>query len=137
MTLPSGLYLPDEKIAEVCRKYKIREMSVFGSEARGESGSESDIDILVEFEPDARPGWEFFRNRRRTGRPSGAARRFGHERRPQAIRTVCGAARSAGDISGITGGLQVFIAKMNPDLLMGKCPGEVVTAPSLSRLSKS
>ena len=60
MTLPSGLQLPDEKIAEICRKYKIREMSVFGSAARGDSGPESDIDILVDLDPDAHLGWEFF-----------------------------------------------------------------------------
>ena len=60
MTLPSGLYLPDEKIAAICRKYRIREMSVFGSAARGDAGPDSDVDVLVDLEPDARLGWEFF-----------------------------------------------------------------------------
>jgi hypothetical protein len=34
----------------------VKELSVFGSAARGEMGPESDIDIMVEFEPAARIG---------------------------------------------------------------------------------
>lgn len=39
-----------------CRKNHIRKLSVFGSATRGELGPESDLDILVEFEPDHTPG---------------------------------------------------------------------------------
>ena len=60
MTLPSGIQLPDDKIAALCRKYQIREMSVFGSAARGDATPDSDVDVLVELRPDARLGWEFF-----------------------------------------------------------------------------
>jgi hypothetical protein len=35
-------------------------MSVFGSAARGELRPDSDIDVLVEFLPDAAIGWDFF-----------------------------------------------------------------------------
>ncbi len=56
MTLPSGLQLPDDQIAQICRRYKIREMSVFGSNARGDAGPDSDVDVLVELQPDARLG---------------------------------------------------------------------------------
>jgi predicted nucleotidyltransferase len=56
MTLASGIVLPAEKIAEICRKYQVRELSVFGSAARGDMQPESDIDLLVEFEPDAPVG---------------------------------------------------------------------------------
>lgn len=56
MTLSSGLTLPAEKISEICRKYQVRELSVFGSAARGDMRPDSDIDLLVEFEPDARIG---------------------------------------------------------------------------------
>jgi hypothetical protein len=56
MTLAPGIELPAEKIAEICRKYQVRELAVFGSAARGEMRPESDIDLLVEFEPDARIG---------------------------------------------------------------------------------
>ena len=41
------------KLAELCRRYQVRELSVFGSAARGEMRPDSDIDLLVEFLPDA------------------------------------------------------------------------------------
>ena len=53
MTLSPGIELPLEKIAEVCRKYKIRQLGIFGSAARGEATSESDVDVLVDFLPDS------------------------------------------------------------------------------------
>lgn len=56
MTLAPGIELPAEKIVEICRKYQVRELAVFGSAARGEMRPDSDIDLLVEFEPDARIG---------------------------------------------------------------------------------
>lgn len=43
-----------QRIADVCRKYKIRELSLFGSRARGDNKPDSDFDLLVEFLPDAR-----------------------------------------------------------------------------------
>ncbi len=39
-----------------CERNHIRKLSVFGSALRGELGPESDIDLLVEFEPDHVPG---------------------------------------------------------------------------------
>jgi uncharacterized protein len=59
MTLSPGIELPLDKIAQICRKYKIRELGVFGSAARGEATSESDVDILLEFLPDS--GMSLFR----------------------------------------------------------------------------
>jgi predicted nucleotidyltransferase len=60
MTLASGIELPTEAIAELCRRYYVRELSVFGSAARGDMKPESDIDILVEFEPDSQMDlWSF------------------------------------------------------------------------------
>jgi predicted nucleotidyltransferase len=41
------------KLAELCRRYQVRELSVFGSAARGEMRPDSDIDLLVEFLPGA------------------------------------------------------------------------------------
>ena len=43
-------------LAEVCRRYGVRELSLFGSAVRGEMRPESDIDIMVEFEPGVRIG---------------------------------------------------------------------------------
>lgn len=48
--------MPDGRIAEVCRKYRVLELSVFGSASRGEMRPDSDIDLLVEFQPDAAIG---------------------------------------------------------------------------------
>jgi predicted nucleotidyltransferase len=43
-------------LAEVCRRYGVKELSLFGSAVRGEMRPESDIDIMVEFEPGVRIG---------------------------------------------------------------------------------
>lgn len=46
----------DRRLAEICGRYRVRELSVFGSAARGEMRPDSDIDLLVEFLPEAEPG---------------------------------------------------------------------------------
>jgi predicted nucleotidyltransferase len=56
MTIAPGLVLPAAGIAEICRRYQVKELAVFGSAARGELRADSDIDLLVEFLPEARPG---------------------------------------------------------------------------------
>jgi hypothetical protein len=43
-------------LAEVCRRYAVKELSLFGSAARGDLHPDSDIDFMVEFEADARIG---------------------------------------------------------------------------------
>jgi len=48
--------MPKNAMIAFCRKNHIRKLSVFGSATRGELGPESDLDILVEFEPDHTPG---------------------------------------------------------------------------------
>src|ERR1700690_3923726 len=40
-------------LADVCVRYRVRELSLFGSAARGEMRPDSDIDILVDFLPDS------------------------------------------------------------------------------------
>jgi predicted nucleotidyltransferase len=60
MTLASGIEIPSAGIAELCRRYHVREMAIFGSAARGEMHPDSDIDIMVEFQSEANAGWEFF-----------------------------------------------------------------------------
>jgi predicted nucleotidyltransferase len=41
------------KLADQSRRYRVKELSFFGSAARGEMRPDSDIDLLVEFLPDA------------------------------------------------------------------------------------
>ena len=43
-------------LAKICLHYGIRELSLFGSAVRGEMNAESDIDLMVEFEPASRIG---------------------------------------------------------------------------------
>lgn len=44
------------KLADLCRRHRVSQLSIFGSAARGEMGLDSDLDMLVEFAPDARVG---------------------------------------------------------------------------------
>ena len=55
-----GIGIPSEKIAEFCRRHHIRKLSLFGSVVRDDFGPESDVDVLVEFEPAHTPGLAFF-----------------------------------------------------------------------------
>ena len=48
-----------DRLAELCRRHGIARLAVFGSAARGELGSDSDIDLLVEFLPGNRVGLRF------------------------------------------------------------------------------
>ena len=48
-----SLFSDPEALAAVCRRYRIRRLSLFGSALKGLDRPESDL--LVEFEPDARP----------------------------------------------------------------------------------
>jgi len=51
-----AISIPKDKIAEFCRKYYITKLALFGSVLGKDFGPESDIDILVEFEPGHIPG---------------------------------------------------------------------------------
>jgi uncharacterized protein len=51
-----GIQVDSASLAELCRRYGVKELSVFGSAARGEMAPESDVDIMVEFEPGVRTG---------------------------------------------------------------------------------
>lgn len=52
--------VPREAIADFCRRHHIRKLSLFGSVLRDDFGPESDVDVLVEFEPEHIPGLAFF-----------------------------------------------------------------------------
>jgi predicted nucleotidyltransferase len=46
----------DAALAALCRRYHIRRLSLFGSTLKGTNRPDSDVDLLVEFEPGATPG---------------------------------------------------------------------------------
>ena len=52
-----GLPVEAEQLADVCRRHHVCELAVFGSAARGDARLDSDIDVLVDFEPAARIGF--------------------------------------------------------------------------------
>ena len=43
------MFVGDERLLKLCRKYHVASLKVFGSVARGEQHDDSDIDILVQF----------------------------------------------------------------------------------------
>lgn len=54
------LRAPKDKIVEFCRRYHIRKLSFFGSVLGDDFGPDSDVDVLVEFDPGHVPGLSFF-----------------------------------------------------------------------------
>jgi len=54
------LTIPANEIAAFCRRHHIRELALFGSVLRDDFGPNSDVDVLVEFEPEHIPGLAFF-----------------------------------------------------------------------------
>ncbi|MEM8718095.1 MAG: nucleotidyltransferase family protein [Cyanobacteria bacterium P01_G01_bin.39] len=52
----TNIAIPADKIAQFCQKHYIQKLSFFGSVLRADFSPESDIDILVEFEPQHIPG---------------------------------------------------------------------------------
>ncbi len=55
--IPEILQKSKKRIAEICCRYQIRELSLFGSQARGDSTPISDFDFLVNFKPEAKVGF--------------------------------------------------------------------------------
>jgi predicted nucleotidyltransferase len=52
--------IPYADVVELCHKYHIQRLALFGSVLRPDFNQDSDIDILVEFEPGHVPGLAFF-----------------------------------------------------------------------------
>jgi len=48
--------IPRDELVAFCRRHHIRSLSLFGSVVRDDFGPESDVDVLIEFEPDHHPG---------------------------------------------------------------------------------
>lgn len=63
-----SIALDSKRISEFCRRHGVRRLSLFGSATRDDFGPESDLDVLVEFEPDRVPGLAFFAMEEELGR---------------------------------------------------------------------
>jgi predicted nucleotidyltransferase len=53
--------IPEDKLADFCKRNYIRKLALFGSVLRGDFKPDSDIDVLVEFEPGHVPGLALIR----------------------------------------------------------------------------
>ena len=57
---PARLRIPKKEIAALCRKYGVKKLSLFGSAARGEMKPESDVDLMLEFDPASKTSlWDY------------------------------------------------------------------------------
>ena len=52
--------IPYDQIAEFCQRWRVQKMALFGSVTRDDFTPESDVDVLVEFQPGPTPGLKFF-----------------------------------------------------------------------------
>jgi len=51
-----GLDIPQQEIADFCHRHGVRRLSLYGSILRDDFGPDSDVDVLVEFDPGRTPG---------------------------------------------------------------------------------
>jgi hypothetical protein len=56
----TAIPLPYDALRDFCERHHITRLWVFGSALRDDFRPDSDIDLLVEFDPAHRPGWAFF-----------------------------------------------------------------------------
>ncbi|NTU62305.1 MAG: nucleotidyltransferase family protein [Chloroflexi bacterium] len=56
----TNIDIPREQIVDFCRRNHICKLSLFGSVVREDFKPDSDVDVLVEFEPEYTPGLRFF-----------------------------------------------------------------------------
>jgi predicted nucleotidyltransferase len=56
----TNIHVPQDRVVAFCRRHNIRKLAFFGSVLRSDFGPESDVDVLVEFEPNFVPGLKFF-----------------------------------------------------------------------------
>ncbi|MDR3514312.1 MAG: nucleotidyltransferase domain-containing protein [Azospirillaceae bacterium] len=54
--MPIRVFPDDAALASICHQRQIRRLALFGSTLKGTDRADSDVDLLVEFEPEARPG---------------------------------------------------------------------------------
>ena len=56
----SALHISAEVVRDFCLRHHIRKFAIFGSALRPDFRPDSDVDVLVEFEPGHAPGLDFF-----------------------------------------------------------------------------
>ena len=56
MAVDAHTMIPNSEIRDFCRRYHVRSLALFGSALRADFCADSDVDLLVEFEPDAQVG---------------------------------------------------------------------------------
>jgi len=60
MEKPLPILLTQAEMAAFCKRHHIARLSLFGSILRDDFTPESDVDVLVEFDPECAPGLAFF-----------------------------------------------------------------------------
>ncbi len=58
MVIIPGVDVDERCLADICDRYGIAELQIFGSQARGTAGPDSDIDVLYTLRSGRRLGWE-------------------------------------------------------------------------------
>lgn len=58
--MPVHIEIDKPKLADFCKRNHIRRLALFGSVLRGDFTPDSDVDVLVEFDPEHIPGLAFF-----------------------------------------------------------------------------
>ncbi len=58
--MSSKVSVDQGRLAEFCRQNGVRRLAVFGSALREDFGPDSDVDVLIEFQPGRTPGLRFF-----------------------------------------------------------------------------
>jgi uncharacterized protein len=58
MLIIAGVEVDEGRLADICNRYGIAELQIFGSQARGTARPDSDIDVLYTLRPGRRLGWE-------------------------------------------------------------------------------
>lgn len=57
--MPLGISVDQGALADLCRRYRVCRLELFGSRVTGQADANSDVDLLVTFDPGYNPGIEF------------------------------------------------------------------------------
>jgi predicted nucleotidyltransferase len=57
--MAARISISQEQLAAFCRKWKVKELSIFGSVLRDDFRDDSDVDLLIETLPESELGWDW------------------------------------------------------------------------------